>query len=222
MNMYALVIMAKAPVPNEVKTRLTPPLKPEEASYLYQNFLLDKIEQVKSIETRRFISYTPEKSETFFRSIVPSGFSLISQAGADLGEKLVNVSNGLFAQGAEKVMMLDSDTPNLPTDYIKEALSLLDEVDVVIGPCEDGGYYLIGMRSFMPELFIGIPWSTSRVAELTIMKAQKLGLTVSLLQEWYDIDTAIDLKRLKKDLDSPSENCFFCENTFRTLSLLEI
>lgn len=220
--MYAVAIMAKAPVPDEVKTRLTPPLKPEEASYIYQNFLLDKIEQVKSIEARRFISYTPETSEAFFRSIMPSGFFLISQAGADLGERLVNVSNGLFAQGAEKVVMLDSDTPNLPTDYIKEALSLLDDVDVVIGPCEDGGYYLIGIRSFMPELFIGIPWSTSRVAELTIMKAQELGLTVSLLHGWYDVNTAIDLKRLKKDLDSPSEKCFFCENTFRTLSLLHI
>jgi len=70
--------------------------------------------------------------------------------------------------------MLDSDTPNLPSDHIKEALSRLDEADVVLGPCDDGGYYLIGMRSFIPELFIGIPWSTSRVAELTIMKAQKL------------------------------------------------
>lgn len=220
--MCAVVIMAKAPVPNEVKTRLTPPLRPEEASYLYQNFLLDKIEQVKSIEASRFISYTPDTSEAFFRSIMPSGFSLINQVGADLGERLVNVSNGLFAQGAEKVVMLDSDTPNLPSDHIREALSRLDEVDVVLGPCEDGGYYLIGMRSFMPELFIGMPWSTSRVAELTIMKAQKLGLTFSLLDAWYDVDNAIDLKRLKKDLDSPSEKCFFCENTFRTLSLLHI
>jgi rSAM/selenodomain-associated transferase 1 len=220
--MYAVVIMAKAPVPNEVKTRLIPPLKPEEASYLYQNFLLDKIEQVKSIEARRFISYTPETSEAFFRSIMPSGFSLINQAGANLGERLVNISSGLFEQGAEKVVMLDSDTPNLPTDHIREALSRLDKVDVVLGPCEDGGYYLIGMRSFIPELFMGIPWSTSRVAELTIRKAQELGLTVSLLHGWYDVDTAIDLKRLKKDLDSPSGKCFFCENTFRTLSLLHI
>ncbi len=214
--------MAKAPVPSKVKTRFTPPLKPEAASYLYQNFLLDKIEQVKNIEARRFISYTPQTSLAFFRSITPAGFSLISQEGADLGERLANVSKGLFAQGAEKVVMLDSDTPNLPTAYIKEALSLLDEVDVVLGPCEDGGYYLIGMRSFMPELFTGIPWSTSRVAELTIMKAHELGLTVSLLHRWYDIDTAIDLRRLKKDMDSPSKKCFFCENTFRTLSLLHI
>lgn len=155
--MNAVIIMAKAPVPNKVKTRLTPPLKPEAASYLYQNFLLDKIEQVKSIEARRFISYTPETSEAFFRSITPAGFSLISQAGADLGERLANVSKGLFAHGAEKVVMLDSDTPNLPTYHIREALSRLDEVDVVLGPCEDGGYYLIGMRSWTAELFRGIP-----------------------------------------------------------------
>jgi len=95
--------MAKAPVPNEVKTRLTPPLKPEEASYLYQNFLLDKIEQVKSIEASRFISYTPDTSEAFFRSIMPPGFSLINQVGADLGERLVNVSNGLFAEARKRL-----------------------------------------------------------------------------------------------------------------------
>ncbi len=216
--MNAVVIMAKAPFPNEVKTRLTPSLKPEAASCLYHNFLLDKIEQVKSIEAQRFISYTPETSEAFFRSITPAGFSLISQVGANLGERLANVSKRLFAQGAEKVMMLDSDTPNLPAVLIRDGLSRLDDVDVVVGPCEDGGYYLIGMRSWVPELFHGIPWSTSEVTDLTIRKAQSLDLSVSLLDRWYDVDTVIDLERLKRDLQLPNKNCFFCENTYRYFS----
>jgi hypothetical protein len=116
--------------------------------------------------------------------------------------------------------MLDSDTPNLPTDRIQEALSRLSEVDVVLGPCEDGGYYLIGMRSWVPELFSGIPWSTSEVAELTLKKAQALGLTVLLLESWYDVDTVKDLKRLKKDLDMQSGKSCICENTCRTISFL--
>lgn len=202
--MNAVVIMAKAPVPNEVKTRLIPALSPEEASDLYHCFLLDKITQVKSIrEARHFVAYTPFISESFFRSIMPPGFSLINQVGGDLGERLANVSKNLFNQGAEKVVILDSDTPNLPTDHILEGLLRLDNVDVTLGPCEDGGYYLIGMRSCIPELFRGIPWSTSEVAEMTMKKAKALGLTVSLLPEWYDVDTMIDLERLKRDMDSP-------------------
>lgn len=220
--MNAIVIMAKAPIPNRVKTRLTPPLEPEEASLLYHSFLLDKIEQVKSIEAHRYVAYTPQTSESFFRSIMPSEFSLISQEGEDLGEKLSNVSNGLFAQGAEKVVMLDSDTPNLPTDLIREALSRLIEVDVVLGPCEDGGYYLIGMRSWIPEIFHGILWSTADVAKMTVKKAQALGLRVFLLERWYDVDTIMDLKRLKRDLGRPDDNCFLCENTYRAISSLHI
>ena len=219
--MNAVVIMAKAPVPNAVKTRLIPPLSPEEASNLYHCFLLDKITQVKSIrEARHFVAYTPVTSEAFFRSIIPSSFSLINQVGADLGERLANVSKNLFDQGAEKVIILDSDSPNLPTDHIREGLSILDDVDVALGPCEDGGYYLIGMRSYMPELFSGIPWSTSEVAKLTMKKAKALGLTVSLLPGWYDVDTMIDLERLKRDMDSPGNNCYFCENTYHLLGLL--
>jgi rSAM/selenodomain-associated transferase 1 len=221
--MYAIAIMAKAPFPNKVKTRLTPPLAPIEASRLYHSFLLDKIEQVKDIEvTRPFIAYTPESSKSFFTGIIPPGFFLINQAGKDLGERLANVSHELFTQGATRVILLDSDTPNLPVDHIREGISRLNEVDVVLGPCEDGGYYFIGMRAFIPEIFSGIPWSTAHVTELTLKKAWKLGLTVSMLPGWYDVDTVKDLKRLIRDIELPSNNGFFCENTRCALSLIRI
>lgn len=223
--MNAVVIMAKAPFPNEAKTRLTPPLEPEMASYLYHSFLLDKIEQVKSIEgVYPFIVYTPETAEAFFQEIMPPGFSLISQSGADLGERLANTSESLFEQGFEKVVMLDSDTPNLPPEYIREGLRRLDEADIVLGPCEDGGYYLIGMKASQPQLFKGIPWSTSRVMDLTVENADSLGLVVSLLDRWYDVDTVEDLRRLKYDLGSASrqKGGFFCENTCRAISLIKL
>jgi len=221
--MYAIAIMAKAPFPNNVKTRLIPPLTPFEASNLYHSFLLDKIEQVKRIEEARpFMAYTPGSSDSFFRNIIPTGFSLIIQAGNDLGERLTKVSQELFALDAEKVIMLDSDTPNLPIDHIREGLLRLDEVDVVLGPCEDGGYYLIGMRAFIPEIFSGIPWSTALVTELTMKKVRELGLTISILPVWYDVDTEKDLKQLIRDIELPSNNCFFCENTHRALSFMQI
>lgn len=217
-NLNAVVIMAKAPVPNEVKTRLIPPFEPETAALLYYAFLLDKIKQVNTIDACRFVAYTPQTSGSFFRSIIPPGFSLISQVGEDLGDRLANVSKILFESGAKKVLMLDSDTPNLPPDLIRDGISRLDDVDVVVGPCEDGGYYLIGMRSWVPELFHGIPWSTSEVAEMTVKKAQSLDLAVWLLDKWYDVDTMIDLERLKRDLQPPDKTCFFCENTYRYFS----
>jgi rSAM/selenodomain-associated transferase 1 len=221
--MNAIAIMAKAPFPNKVKTRLTPPLAPPEASRLYYSFLLDKIEQVMSIEEGRpFLAYTPVSSESFFRSITPPGFSLINQEGKDLGERLAKVSQELFAQGAVKVLLLDSDTPNLPIDHIREGLLRLEKTDVVLGPCEDGGYYLIGMRKFIPGIFRGIPWSTALVTELTLKKVRELGLTISMLPGWYDVDTEKDLKRLVREIESPPSNCFSCENTHRALSLMQI
>jgi rSAM/selenodomain-associated transferase 1 len=219
----ALAIMAKAPIPNKVKTRLTPPLTPFEASSLYHSFLLDKINQVKSIEEARiFMAFAPGSYESFFKSIVPPGSFLINQKGKDLGERLTNVSMELFTKGADKILLLDSDTPNLPVDHIREGLLRLDESDVVLGPCEDGGYYLIGMRTFIPEIFREIPWSTPLVTERTLKKVHELGLTVSVLASWYDVDTEKDLRRLIRDIELPSNNCFFCENTYRVLSLLQI
>jgi rSAM/selenodomain-associated transferase 1 len=212
----AIVIMAKAPIPGLVKTRMTPWLDPMVVSSLYHNFLLDKIEQVKNIGVQAFIAYTPETGLAFFRSIIPPGFDLINQVGADLGERLADISKSLFGQGFEKVLILDSDTPNLPVEYIQKGLDQLDKSDVILGPCEDGGYYLIGLRECQPLLFQDIPWSTSRVTEFTVKKAQSRDLSVFLLEKWYDIDTIDDLLHLKLDLDSYSLNQkgFFCKNTY--------
>jgi rSAM/selenodomain-associated transferase 1 len=224
-HLNAVVIMAKSPLPNKVKTRLIQWLDPSTVSSLYYNFLLDKIEQVKNIEAHIFIAYTPENAADFFRTIIPPGFTLINQVGLDLGERLVNISKCLFNVGFKKVAILDSDTPNLPPEYIQKGFTLLNKSDVVLGPCEDGGYYLIGLKANQPQLFNGIPWSTPKVMELTIEKAQSSGLTICLLEKWYDIDTVDDLKRLRYDLDTTSENqktSFFCEKTYRAISRLDI
>jgi rSAM/selenodomain-associated transferase 1 len=220
--MEAVVIMAKEPKPNKVKTRLIPPLKPESAADLYHNFLLDKIEQVRSLEgIHPYTAYMPKSSEAFFREIVPGNFFLLLQVGSDLGERLAYVSNRLFDIGYKKIIMLDSDTPNLPTNYIREGFKRLSEFDVIIGPSEDGGYYLIGLKSKNPELFSDIPWSTPGVTEKTLEKTSSMGLKTSLLEKWYDVDTLDALKRLKSDLDKQYANGkedFCCENTLKAVS----
>ena len=111
------------------------------------------------------------------------------------------------------MVILDSDSPNLPSGYIYDGLECLDKADAVIGPCLDGGYYLIGLSGHMPELFYDIPWSTGEVIGATLERAASVGISVSLIDEWYDVDTWEDVVRLKRDLEKPLDGCFDCENT---------
>jgi rSAM/selenodomain-associated transferase 1 len=223
MSVDAVVIMAKAPEAYKVKTRLTSRLDPETASELYCCFLLDKLEQVRGLnDIYPMVAYTPHDRADFFKGILPAGFTLIPQTGGHLGERLANVSGYLFEHGYEKVVILDSDSPNLPTRYIYDGMRCLDDTDAVIGPCLDGGYYLIGLSTHMPALFQDIPWSTPRVTELTLKKAANMGISVSLIDEWYDVDAVEDLLRLKRDLEKPFDGSFLCRNTHRMISKMDI
>jgi rSAM/selenodomain-associated transferase 1 len=199
--------MAKAPWPGEVKTRLCPLLSYEEAAQLYRCFLLDKIEQLRSLKAiAPAVAYTPDNAKPLFEALVPLGFTLIPQKGPDLGARLSSTLNQLLELGHPRVMAIDSDTPTLPLAYLEGAFSLLrePEIDVVLGPSEDGGYYLIGLRSLQPELFEKMPWSTAHVFSETMRRAQAKGLKVACLPTWHDVDTPEDLKRLKESLHSDS------------------
>ncbi|UCH89291.1 MAG: TIGR04282 family arsenosugar biosynthesis glycosyltransferase [Thermoplasmata archaeon] len=222
--MDAVVIMAKEPKVGEVKTRLIPPLSPKTASELYFNFLLDKIHAVQSIKgIHPYLAYYPESGSKFFTGIVPTDFKLIKQEGKNLGERLANTSSVLIDSDFVKVLMIDSDTPNLPVSYIEHGLEVLNENDAVLGPCEDGGYYLIGIKSKSPGLFRDIPWSTPHVTKETLERADKLGLKITMLEKWYDVDTIEDLERLKRDLEDIKNNeadQFFCEHTKKFLNEL--
>jgi len=215
----AVAIMAKAPRAGEVKTRLCPPLSLTDAAELYRRFLLDKIEQVRSLRTASLaIAYTPAEARVFFEEVAP-GFVLVPQRGADLGDRLANSLGELLDQGYRGALAIDSDTPTLPLGFLEQGLDLLTtpEVDVVLGPTEDGGYYLIGLRTVYRELFEAMAWSTSRVFPETIRRADAKGLRVACLPAWYDIDTSDDLARLRmalaaSDGDSPRHTrAFFLE-----------
>jgi rSAM/selenodomain-associated transferase 1 len=220
--MNAIVIMAKEPKPGNVKTRLTPSLDPQTASRIYHSLLLDRIEQVESLkEADHFVAYFPKSSLNFFENIIPSSFSLLPQKGKDLGERLANIFNTLFKEGYERIIIMDSDSPNLPSRFISEGLKMLNKADLVLGPCEDGGYYLVGLSSNMPQIFQEIPWSTSEVTEFTVKKAKALDKRISLLEKWYDVDTIEELKRLRIELDSyinTPNDIFFCRNTYKIIS----
>lgn len=204
----ALAVMAKRPQAGEVKTRLCPPLTPEEAAGLAQCFLLDKLDQVRRVAyVERFLAFSPSDAETFFRSRAGGAFSLLPQRGTDLGERLADLSERLLTAGYPAVMIVGTDSPTLPDAVLHEAHGVLaqDRADVVLGPTDDGGYYLIGLRQPRRDLFCGIAWSTDAVLRQTVAKAEAAGLRTHILPAWYDVDVASDLERLVRDLtDNPA------------------
>jgi uncharacterized protein len=200
----AVAIMAKAPHPGQVKTRLCPPLTHGEAAALYRCFLLDKIAQVSALQgTTPVISYATADAKPAFEALIPPHFWLIPQLGNDLGARLLSTFEQLFHLGFTQVMAVDSDTPTLPTAYLEHALSLISarENDVVLGPTEDGGYYLVGLRRPHRELFEHMPWSTAQVLPETMHRSRQRGLMVACTACWYDVDTPDDLARLRQSLE---------------------
>src|SRR5574337_323346 len=143
------------------------------------------------------------EAAAIFEALAPSHFPLIPQQGRDLGARLLSTFEQLFSLGCERALAIDSDTPTLPTAYLERAIELLADtgIDVVLGPSEDGGYYLIGLRRPHPELFEDIAWSTSHVLSQTLQRSQEQRLQVACLDPWYDVDTPDDLNRLRRSLD---------------------
>jgi len=196
----ALAVIAKVPVPGAVKTRLCPPLTPTDAAALARCFLLDRVEQLGLIETgERLVAFAPPEREAEARALLPPGLRLVPQAGADLGARLDRLLTDLLAEGYAGAIAVDADSPTLPTAFLREACGHLCDAraDVVVGPCEDGGYYLIGLRRPAPALFVDMPWSTPAVLDETVRRARRLGLRLVRLAPWFDVDRAEDLARLR-------------------------
>jgi hypothetical protein len=198
----ALAVMAKVPVAGAVKTRLCPPLEPDQAARLARCFLEDRVEQLGQLATGdRLVAFAPPEREPELRALVPAGVRLVPQTGADLGARLDHVLTSLLAEGYAGAIAVDADSPTLPTAYLEEACALLRDgvADVVIGPSEDGGYYLIGLGAPAPALFRDMPWSTPVVCAETVARARRWGWRVRVLPTWFDVDRAADLERLGRD-----------------------
>ena len=195
------VIVAKQPAVGRTKTRLSPPLTPEQAAALYEALLRDTVELVAGVEGARLaIAVTPPEATDDFRHLSPPDTILLPVAGKDIGECLSQVLDQLLAAGHSKAIALNSDGPTLPAGYLWLAITQLETADVVLGPSEDGGYYLIGVKQPQAGLFQGIAWSTDRVTSQTLVRAETMGLDVAVLPPWYDVDTGADLERLQAEL----------------------
>jgi len=195
------VVMAKQPVPGRSKTRLCPPLTPREAAELSEALLRDTIDLVSGLRGAEMaVAVSPRNAVELMRRFVPRGARMLGVEGADIGECLHSVTDQLFAEGFARVVAINSDGPTLPAEYLERAVEMLTTSDVVLGPAEDGGYYLIGLRQRQPGLFQKISWSTAHVAAETLALAAALGLTVAQLPQWYDVDTPVELERLHAEL----------------------
>ena len=199
----ALVIVAKAPQPGRTKTRLSPPLSLADAAALYEAFLVDTTQAALALSWERVTLLHPDLPGVAqaLSVLVSDAAHLQPQDGVGLGAALSSAFHTHLAAGFDRVVLIASDTPTLPNALIQAASASLDHEDLVIGPSADGGYYLIGMRTFYPALFKGILWSTQYVLEQTLERARALALRVCSLPEWYDVDTVAELYRLAADLE---------------------
>jgi rSAM/selenodomain-associated transferase 1 len=201
--------MIKAPRAGAVKTRLVPPLYPEEAAALSMCFLRDVTTNIAELANGDRIhgvaAYTPVGEESAFQGMLPKGFQLLAQRGAHLGERLLNAFRDLlFVAGYETVCLINADSPTLPAAVLREAVHALQKPGdrMVLGQAEDGGYYLIGLKQPHSHLFEEISWSTDKVLAQTLERARQISLDTTLLPAWYDVDDADSMRRLCAELFS--------------------
>ncbi len=205
----ALAIMTKVPRAGRVKTRLSPPLTPAEAAALNICFLRDTAAAIAQAGegAQGVACYTPVGEEEAYREMFPADFQLIAQREGSFGERLIAATRDLFSVGFAAVCLIDSDSPTVPARAYAEAVEILLQPNdkVVLGPSDDGGYYLIGMKQVHQKLFLGIDWSTERVLTQTRKQADEAGLKIHLLPTGYDVDDQTTLRRLQDELRAPNE-----------------
>ena len=217
--------MTKVPRAGYVKTRLVPPLTPEEAADLNICFLRDTaaaIQQACGSSAMGVAVYTPVGFEKAYDDILPHQFRLLPQRGDGFGERLAMAAEDLFHCGFGSVCLIDSDSPTVRLDAYAQAVALRSRPDdcVVLGPSDDGGYYLIGLKKIHRSLFVRIDWSTERVLEQSRSRAEELNLEVALLPKGYDIDDRASLNRLCEEVltdRAPAEVATHTRNFLATL-----
>ena len=188
----------KAPRPATVKTRLAQSVGVDRATTAYRRLVERQLRALSSLgrEFALEVHYAPANAETEMAEWLGSEVALLPQFEGDLGERLEHAVASAFQRGAAHVVCIGGDCPELDSTHCEKAARLLrSDVDVVIGPSEDGGYYLIATARFIPELFREIPWSASNTCQVTFEKATSLGLEVEFMETLYDVDTEAELHR---------------------------
>jgi uncharacterized protein len=220
-----IAFMAKASAPGRAKTRLVPPLTFDEAAALNTAFLQDVAENVLLAARQAapqagisgYAAFGPPGSEEFFRRILPPAIGLIEAWQPNFGDCLLHTIEKILACGHRSAVVLNSDSPTLPTALLNETAALLARPGdhAVLGPSSDGGYYLLGLKAAHRRMFEDIAWSTERVAEQTLERAREIDLAIHVLPAWYDVDDVESLRQLRVELDRASQSNLFGRDAYR-------
>jgi rSAM/selenodomain-associated transferase 1 len=205
LSTIAVAVVCKTPAPGQSKSRLSPPLRPEECAAISACFIKDVSRTVARLTegggVTGYALYTPQGSEAALRMMLPAGFALLPQIGNDLGARLIRGFDDLLKAGHRGAVLVGADSPTLPLSILRAAVDAVRRSDnVILSPAQDGGYALVGLSKAHPRLFEDIPWSTSDVYRLTLDRAGEIGLPVVNVPGWYDVDDQASLHMLEEEL----------------------
>lgn len=193
-------VFAKHWTPGRVKTRLAAVIGEAAAAMLHHQFLATLLARFADTAEQRWLFYDPAEQREAFQTLAGPAWRLHPQCAGDLGERMRDYFQRAFDDRVERVVLIGSDSPNVPPATVARAFDLLDEAPVVIGPSQDGGYYLIAARDAPPPIFDAMPWGSANVFDETTKRLQKHELPFRQLPTWYDIDEIADLHNLAEDL----------------------
>ncbi|HEX8736203.1 MAG TPA: TIGR04282 family arsenosugar biosynthesis glycosyltransferase [Pyrinomonadaceae bacterium] len=196
----AVIIMAKAPLAGTVKTRLQPYFSAAECAQLAACFLNDAINKAKTLKTELILAYSPAGETDYFRALADEKTSLVEQKGDNLGEKMFSAFEFAFAQNADAAVMIGTDSPTFPEDFIEQAFEFLEiNSDAVLGKTEDGGFYLIGLRKPDARIFERVKWSSPQAFAQVRENIMNLNWHLREVPGWYDVDEPKDFEQLRNE-----------------------
>ena len=191
----ALIVFVKFPEPGKVKTRIARELGAERAAEIYSRMAERIVHDVSGPGAYGTIVYfdPPERGDNIKTWLGSDGLSFEPQSGGTIGDRMSDAFHSVFSEGAVRAVLIGTDIPDITADIVRAAFDLLSDADVVLGPAEDGGYYLIGLRTFEPILFRDIDWGADTVYTRTIARIVERNLSHKLLDTLKDVDTAEDI-----------------------------
>lgn len=198
--MDLLGVFARYWLPGRVKTRLAATIGDVAAADVHRCMLRAVLARMATVGDRRVLAVRPGRFLQAFRDVAGPAWQVTAQSDGSLGDRMKGLFAGALQGGAKRVVLLGSDSPTLPVEYVRQAFRVLEEHPVVLGPAEDGGYYLVGASGEVPTIFDRIDWGTGNVMAQTVSQLEAAGCSFATLAPWYDVDRIGDLKRLRDEL----------------------
>lgn len=210
--------MTKVPVAGNVKTRLQPFLSPDECAALAEAFLRDAASKAQTICENIIVAFDPPREIEKLKRMLPDRFVFAAQTGDDLGARMFNAFDFAFRNDSNSVVMIGTDSPTFPADFIEQAFEFLEtDLDAVLGRTADGGFYLIGLRVLREEIFANVRWSSPQTFEQTRENIFNLNLRFGETPEWFDVDVPSDFERVRKEFLTDDKARRHAPETFELL-----